>query len=613
MGNFSHLSHSHGGDTLENKESTIVKKNRSDGSDFEDSLVSKSDRRRPISQVLQSSENLLPHLKQNNDFGALLIKENNNPSLATSRSRRNKYTYMASDSGETQSHSDLPSIKMTATGADFENESYLRHTGYFSEEQTSSDFVEKQVTESSERECSESETEEDAELLQNASVILPIESHAPDPYSVPIYEKFKHVDYGDNEVAYSNYMPQLNESEEEDGSSELGVSQWHMKGKRNNRNATKRSVDMRDGNTWLKNYNGSLKGSLHNTNDGNPRKEGMHTSGEKFFEESIYQIKEEPSYDDSDETNVFEDTSHSEANLYYGKRCTSFLRTTRDLSRRYSYFNDYENDSSNVSPLNKDTEQMYHVDRNAYWDGPSFYQTKLTSRFGGMRPMLFNVNLKVQASYQGEHVPLVSLMSRLNGKAIVGHPIQIEIVEDGSTDHLILCGDSGMQESSAAPPAWPTGRRTAMQRVPRSNPSGALLDGDNEGGLVYSDYEMKPTKLYTSSNHQVKVNKKSSSNTRRSVAKSQKKSSKKTNLSSQKRRVLSSISTAKKHHGEGGRAKAHWRNDILGGLIRSEGVPLVTCVPTKVVFTRILEAVGRPPLSVVHRVRMTSPSVRDPP
>jgi phage-related protein len=172
MGNFSHLSHSHGGDTLENKESTIVKKNRSDGSDFEDSLVSKSDRRRPISQVLQSSENLLPHLKQNNDFGALLIKENNNPSLATSRSRRNKYTYMASDSGETQSHSDLPSIKMTATGADFENESYLRHTGYFSEEQTSSDFVEKQVTESSERECSESETEEDAELLQSMCIHL---------------------------------------------------------------------------------------------------------------------------------------------------------------------------------------------------------------------------------------------------------------------------------------------------------------------------------------------------------------------------------------------------------------------------------------------------------
>ncbi|ONM62498.1 Tudor/PWWP/MBT superfamily protein [Zea mays] len=169
MGDFSPLGHSHGGATLENKESTVVKKNRSDGSDFEDSLVSKSDRRRPLSQVLQSSENLLPHLKQNDDFGALLIAESNNPSLAASWSRRNKYTYMASDSGETESHSDLPSIKMSSTRTDFENESYLQHPVYFSEEQTS-DFIEKQITESSERECSESETEDDAELLQSSTV-----------------------------------------------------------------------------------------------------------------------------------------------------------------------------------------------------------------------------------------------------------------------------------------------------------------------------------------------------------------------------------------------------------------------------------------------------------
>lgn len=168
MGDFSHWRHSQGGANLESKERiTIVKKNKSDGSDFEDSLVSKSDRRRPPAQVLQSNENLPPHLKQNNDFGALLIGESNNPSLATSRSRRNKYTYMASDSGETQSHSDLPSIKMSSTGADLENGNYLQHPGYFSEEQTSSEFVEKQMTESSERECSESETEDDAELLQS--------------------------------------------------------------------------------------------------------------------------------------------------------------------------------------------------------------------------------------------------------------------------------------------------------------------------------------------------------------------------------------------------------------------------------------------------------------
>lgn len=172
MGDFSHLRHSQGGATLESKErSTIVKKNRSDGSDFEDSLVSKSDRRRPLAQVLHSSENSPHRLQQNDDYRTLLIGENNNPSLATSRSRRSKYTYMASDSGETQSHSDLPSVQMASTGADFETESYLQ-PDYFSEEQTSSDFVEKQKTVSSERECSESETEDDAELLQSMCVHL---------------------------------------------------------------------------------------------------------------------------------------------------------------------------------------------------------------------------------------------------------------------------------------------------------------------------------------------------------------------------------------------------------------------------------------------------------
>jgi hypothetical protein len=440
-----------------------------------------------------------------------------------------------------------------------------------------------------------------------ANVIMPLESRAHDRYSLPVSDKFRHVDYDDNEMSYSTYMPQSNGSEEEDGSSELGVSRWHMKGKRNNRNAGKR-LDVTDGNTWLNKSADSIKGTLHKRNDGDPRTEGMQTSGEQYLGQSFCQIKEEPIYD-SDEIDLLKDTCHSEVNLYQAKRYPSSLRTSRDLSRGYSYFNGHENDSSKTFPLNKVANQ------NSCWDGSSFYQGRFTSRFGGMGPMLFDVDLKVQASYQGEHVPLVCLMSRLNGKAIIGHPMQIEILEDGSTDHLVFCGDTGLQESTTVSPAWPTGRRTTMQRVPRLNPSGASLDGDYDGGLLYPDWEKKPSirKHLASSNHQVKVDKKSTSKSRRS-SKSQKKSSKKASLSSQKVRAVSAISTGKKHHGEGGQAKAHWSSGIFGGLIKTEGaVPLVTCVPTKVVFTRILEAIGRPPLSVAHRSRMASPSMRDPP
>ena len=151
-----------------------------------------------------------------------------------------------------------------------------------------------------------------------------------------------------------------------------------------------------------------------------------------------------------------------------------------------------------------------------------------------------------------------------------------------------------------------------MKRVPRSNPSGASMEGGSEGGLAYPDCEMKPVfrKYSTSVNHQVKVDKKNMPNNRSSsLSKSQKKASKKASLSSQKVRTLSSISTRRRRHEGGGQR----HGGIFGDLIKpEETIPLVTCVPSKVVFTRILEAVGRPPLTVAHRLRMASPAVRDP-
>jgi hypothetical protein len=172
VGDFSHVR----GATSDGKEkNTIVKKNRSDGSDFEDSFISNSDRRRPLAQVLQTSAELPHHLKQNGDYESYLTRENNDSSLATSRSRRSKYRYMPSDSGETHSHSDVPSLQMASAGADFETESNLQNSVAFSEEHTSSDF-EKRGTESSEREVSESETEDDAELLRSMFIYTSLSS-----------------------------------------------------------------------------------------------------------------------------------------------------------------------------------------------------------------------------------------------------------------------------------------------------------------------------------------------------------------------------------------------------------------------------------------------------
>ncbi|XP_020683939.1 uncharacterized protein At1g51745 isoform X1 [Dendrobium catenatum] len=50
---------------------------------------------------------------------------------------------------------------------------------------------------------------------------------------------------------------------------------------------------------------------------------------------------------------------------------------------------------------------------------------------------LYEVELKVQANYHGQRAPLVSLVSKLDGKAIVGHAIAVEILGDGSSAALL--------------------------------------------------------------------------------------------------------------------------------------------------------------------------------
>ncbi|KAF2323520.1 hypothetical protein GH714_035887 [Hevea brasiliensis] len=50
---------------------------------------------------------------------------------------------------------------------------------------------------------------------------------------------------------------------------------------------------------------------------------------------------------------------------------------------------------------------------------------------------LYDVKLEVNANYQPQNVPLVSLMSKLNGKAIVGRPLTVEVLDDGYCDLIM--------------------------------------------------------------------------------------------------------------------------------------------------------------------------------
>uniref|UniRef100_A0A0E0DHV7 PWWP domain-containing protein n=1 Tax=Oryza meridionalis TaxID=40149 RepID=A0A0E0DHV7_9ORYZ len=606
----SHLGHMQAGPNLgSDGKNTPLTKKISEESVFEESLVKKHDRCRPLAQVVQSSLKLLHSFQRDDDSGPVLIEEGNDPLTTIYQAQQGWSTYMPNDSGETNNHGDIPPTQITSTGAHFETEGYLKQPDSFSAEQKISEFAEKPRSDSCERECSETETEDDAELLQRYAKRQSPGSDACDPYSIQASKKSRHVDgdVADDMVAFSTGIPQQNVLKDEDGSSELGVSQWHMKGKRNQRSALKRPMGKTDGNISLDRSNSSLKGSLYRVNESNPNMESTGASSHQYFGRSFYQTQElDYDYDDADLTNKAR--GHAEVR-YYGKDYPPSLTPTRDLEQSYTSFNNTET-YCKTPPPNKNGDQMSSLGRKACLEGASLYRQNYSSQLGYTGPMLFNVDLNVQAGYQGEHVPLVSLMSRLNGKAIVGHPIQIEILEDGSTDHLVLASDDFLEHSTSASPAWRTGRRTAMPRIPRSNSTRVTLDDGDDEGL----WDMNPpfSRSSTPFDQQFRLSKRSNTSFRSPLLhRSQKKpsNSKKGSSSSQKVRALSSISIGKRHHREGRQAKLH---NILGDLIKPEGaIPLVTCVPAKVVFSRIMEAVGRPSLSIAHRARVASPAIRD--
>ncbi|KAG5021333.1 hypothetical protein JHK85_017675 [Glycine max] len=146
---------------------------------------------------------------------------------------------------------------------------------------------------------------------------------------------------------------------------------------------------------------------------------------------------------------------------------------------------------------------------------------------------LYDVKLEVKSSYRPQHVPLVSLVSKLNGKAFIGHPLAVEVLVEGHCDKML--SDIGC---------------------------------DLEVGDVYC--AAKPNSV-TRRIHSKNL-------TRFSPSKSSK--MKKTGLLNKKIRKLSSLTGHKQLEEE--------RKPVVDKL---KG-PVIACIPLKVVFSRINEAVS---------------------
>ncbi|XP_072962276.1 uncharacterized protein At1g51745-like isoform X2 [Typha angustifolia] len=593
-----------------------VKRKRSQGIMVEESLVKKRDRRRPLNKVLQSSAKLsVPHsFLHDQDSGVGSIQGEKDPMGFVYRAKRSRCIYLPSDANDSLDPDGFPSEEMAITGTQYMNTD-LDLPGNLSEEHRFAGLIGNNESDSSGREYSETNTEKETDILEDTSQTLAQESEACDPSVLQALENFRNTD--NDEVPLSSFIRQLNPHEDPaDASAEVGVSKWHMKGKRNNRSISKRPVDVTDERIRAGNCNGSTRGDEYQIMESTSKVENIEHTCQKSFGRELCQKKGEVDYD-CNELELTEDTGHPEMIRYGGQKCAAVLKTSRDHGRSRISFDESENDPPVASPLGWVTDGPSHNPRKAYRKESGCYHPDYAAHLSGqVGPLLIDVDLKVQASYQGERVPLVSLMSRLNGKAIIGHPIQIEILEDGSVGQLLSSNDGSLGKSTASQPVWRTGRRTAMQRVPRPNPATSTLESDDDDGtLLHLEREIKsPLKKYSGHfNHQARMVKKSISHARRPISgRFQKKPFKRVNLSSQKIRTLSSFATEKRLGGENGKAKLARSSGILGRLIKPEGaVPLVTCVPVKVVFSRILEAVGRPSLIVSHRVRMASLAVRD--
>ncbi|XP_010654562.1 uncharacterized protein At1g51745 isoform X2 [Vitis vinifera] len=170
---------------------------------------------------------------------------------------------------------------------------------------------------------------------------------------------------------------------------------------------------------------------------------------------------------------------------------------------------------------------------------------------------LYDVNLEVKANYRPQHVPLVSLMSKLNGKAIVGHPLTVEVLDDLSD---LLLSDSEYDPTTMS-----------------------VSEGDEMGYAVKRNSETRrlPTKHSTL---QLRV----------SPSKSPK--MKKGGLLSKKIRKLSSLTGSHKKRDEE-------RKPVVDKL---KG-PAIACIPLKLVFSRLNEAVNSSARPAHHALTPSDP------
>lgn len=290
---------------------------------------------------------------------------------------------------------------------------------------------------------------------------------------------------------------------------EKGASEWQLKGKRNSRNLTKskkqeaRSMDVdEDSDAYLTGIDGNSVGRC-------------------LASDSTYRIKSRP-------------VTEIQVDEFRG-----WGRSHKEPQVRAS-----------VADL---PQRLLPYRQSRFTVNPKYDPADFSLRHHIADSSLYDVNVEVKASYRPHHVPYISLMSKLNGRPIIGHPLAVEALDDGFCDNLVSsseCYSSSFELDDDLGEDISALQGIDMVYEKRTNLGGRL-----------------PAKHHTFQPHV-------------SPTKSPK-SSRKNGLLSKKIRKLSSLTGSHKQTEE----------DKKPMVEKLKG-PSVACVPLKVVFSRINAALN---------------------
>ncbi|KAK9102223.1 hypothetical protein Sjap_019477 [Stephania japonica] len=308
---------------------------------------------------------------------------------------------------------------------------------------------------------------------------------------------------------------------------EKGTSKWQQKRKRDSRSRKKtkkrKSINLR--------RSAARDDKLDAFVDGTQQINGFSASSNQKSEINTYD--ELLSLDDYD--HVSKDVSEFNNSIYYGSSLGNVEAAVQSAGSR--------DNRVNLSHVYSPTAKSRFISQLRY-QNEDYHERYVTVS------ALFDVNLEVRGSYHGQHVPLVSLMSKLNGKAIVGHPITVEVLDDGYYDILsrIDCCH--------------TSNKCELFEVPTNNTSDQSINISDENLKARAGYVVKSC---------IASEPQSSLSPRKCLQNS------KFGFLSKRTRKLSSFTS---------------RIEDRKPVIKNLEAPAVACVPLKVVFGRINEGLN---------------------